>query len=363
MSRAAVLIVVGLSLLISSSPVAAQVLIPVANRRDHVFDDTRNILYISTTSGTIERYDVATNTLLTPFTAGGVALNGIDISLDDQFVYVADSGQYGTQDVIRKFNTSTGILSNLFFDRRINVSSSEGEAWDIVVTNAGHALVTTNFNGSGYVAPRKIDLATDTFSFAFPGPGMIPELSHLHRSNSGNLVFILYSNSTPAVLTIYDPATQKSYWRGELTSDNTNRLGAVNRNGTMYAYDGNLTGRVTLQKWRGTGGPETLSGLHGGIGFSPVYDVFYGVDIVSDQVVAYETNTLTEIARYSIGENVIDARPFANGIMSFSGDGRFLFLSTPSGIRMLNVALVPEPSSLMLLMAAGMILAGWRFRT
>src|SRR5262245_59954498 len=78
-------------LVVAQSSALAHTLIPVANRREHVFDNLRNILYIATSQGTVDRYDVATNTLLTPFTTtAGVSLNGIDISFDNQFLYVAD---------------------------------------------------------------------------------------------------------------------------------------------------------------------------------------------------------------------------------------------------------------------------------
>lgn len=52
-------------------------LIAVANRTDLVFDAGRNLLYIPTSAGTIERYDVAAQALLTPWTVG-TSLNGAE---------------------------------------------------------------------------------------------------------------------------------------------------------------------------------------------------------------------------------------------------------------------------------------------
>jgi hypothetical protein len=90
---------------------------------------------------------------------------------------------------------------------------------------------------------------------------------------------------------------------------------------------------------------EILGGLQGGIGFNPKFDIFYGVDINTDQVIAFNTTSFAEIGRYPVGENVVDGGIFGNGVMSFSGDGRYLFLSTPTGVRMLDVLPVPEPSA------------------
>lgn len=331
--------VLSLLILTWSSAASAQVLIPVANRRDHVFDNVHNILYITTSRGTVERYNVATNTLLTPFTASGSQFNGIDISLDDQYVYVADGGQYGPQGIFRKFNTSTGDLTNLFYTRQVLGGASEGEAWDITVTNAGHAIVTTDYNGSGFIPMRRLDLATDTFSSAIK---TVSERTILHRSSIGNWVFYLEGNETPGPYGVYDPATQ-TFPAAFVspTSPNDDRLGAVNRNGTLVARENESGGvDITSNKLFGT---RRINGLLGGIGFSPVFDIIYGVDINTDQVIAFNTNTLAEIARYPIGENVVASNLFSNGSMSFSRDGRLLFLSTPTGIRMLTV--VPEPSS------------------
>ena len=53
-------------------------LIPVGNRRDLVFDPARDLLYITTSAGTVQRYDVAGQALLPPL-AVGTSLNGADI--------------------------------------------------------------------------------------------------------------------------------------------------------------------------------------------------------------------------------------------------------------------------------------------
>ncbi len=112
--------------IIAQTTLHASTLIPVPARRDHVFDDARNTLYITTSAGSVERYDLTTNSLLTPFSVASTSFNGIDVSLDGQFIYVADATQGATQGVFRKFNTETGERTNLFYNR----AGAEGEAWD-----------------------------------------------------------------------------------------------------------------------------------------------------------------------------------------------------------------------------------------
>jgi hypothetical protein len=106
---------------------AAGILIPVTARRDHVFDDTRHTLYITTSNGNVERYDVASHSLLTPFAVAGTSFNGIDISLDNHFIYVADATQ-GATDGFRKFNTDTGARTNLFYTRAFGEGRSMGHS-------------------------------------------------------------------------------------------------------------------------------------------------------------------------------------------------------------------------------------------
>jgi hypothetical protein len=194
-----------LSFLLISIPVpaSASVLIPISARKDHVFDNAHNLLYISTSDGSIQRYDIATNSLLSPFEVDPGQfrpLAGIDVTRDGKFIYVADTHDTATQFVFHKFNTETGVQSDLFCDK---TSSSEDGAWDIAVTNDGNAIVTTgSFNS---LPMRRLDLTTDTFS------GEIRHVRHntdLFRSASGNLVFFLEPSASNGPMGVYDPATQ-----------------------------------------------------------------------------------------------------------------------------------------------------------
>lgn len=45
-----------------------------------------------------------------------------------------------------------------------DLAFGEGEAWDVAITNAGHAIVTTEYNGSGRTFMRRLELTTDTYS-------------------------------------------------------------------------------------------------------------------------------------------------------------------------------------------------------
>ena len=72
--------------------------IPITNATDLVFDPTRNLLYITTRDGSIQRYSLATQSLLAPFTTDGLP-DSADITPDGSTLYVAvkasDNEYYG----------------------------------------------------------------------------------------------------------------------------------------------------------------------------------------------------------------------------------------------------------------------------
>src|SRR4051812_7920210 len=83
---------------------------------------------------------------------------------------------------------------------------------------------------------------------------------------------------------------------------------------------------------------RTLSGIDGGVAFDPARDVLYGVNSSTDQIVAYDTNTWAVKYSLAVGENAPTASALGNGVMAVSGDGKWLFLSTPTGVRVYSIA-------------------------
>src|SRR5688500_14939223 len=154
--------------------------------RDIVFDSSRNILYATTSAGTVARYNVATKTLLPAWTLGG-SLNGLDITPDHSAIYVADGTVVGTQGFFKKVVLGTGAVSSIPYTR----ATSENGAFDVAISNNGLAFATTSAT-SAALPFRQIDLATDTISTrAFnPVGGLIGGNTIINRSGDrGLLVF------------------------------------------------------------------------------------------------------------------------------------------------------------------------------
>jgi hypothetical protein len=81
------------------------------------------------------------------------------------------------------------------------------------------------------------------------------------------------------------------------------------------------------------------------VAFDPLRDLLYAGSSTTDQVIAYDTHTWAEQFRIDIGEHIPLTGPFGNGEMAVSAGGSLLFLSTPSGVRVLPIPAVPAPAS------------------
>ncbi|MFK7740660.1 MAG: YncE family protein [Planctomycetota bacterium] len=124
---------------------AQSTLVPfAADVRDHVYDEQRGLLYITTDAGTLERYDISQQQLLAPWTIG-TSLQGCDITPDGQYLYVCEGAISGGQGFIYRVDLDSGAVTDIAYDRDFG----EGGAWDVAIANNGKGFVTTQYLGSG----------------------------------------------------------------------------------------------------------------------------------------------------------------------------------------------------------------------
>src|SRR5262249_18274708 len=80
---------------------------------------------------------------------------------------------------------------------------------------------------------------------------------------------------------------------------------------------------------------KVLTGVHGGLLFDPMRDLLYVAS--GSSVAVYSTNTWAQTLTLGIGESLGSLQTFGSGVMSITNDGQYLFVSTPSGVRIINV--------------------------
>jgi hypothetical protein len=317
------------------------VLIPVADRRDLVFDPTRDLLYITTSSGQVQRYDVANQTLLAPWQVG-TSLNGADITPDGNDLLVTDSQTIGSQGVLHEVDLNTGNVTDITY----NLASREGGTWDVGVTSNKTALFSTTFLGSGWVPFRQLDLTTGAVTIRkdAPGSGGAGEVTgdtFINRAADGSTLFMAEGDLSSGPIFTYDAASDSFPYKAVTDAYYYNELSAVNRDGSQIAtglgfgpssFYGVSVMDNNLQSVRTLG-----TNFNGGLTFDPSRDLLYVADAAADQVVAFDTNTWAERFRLDIGESIPAATPLGSGEMTVSSDGSELFMSTPSGVRMIDL--------------------------
>ena len=319
-------------------------LISLTTRRGMVFDHAGKHLYIGTSSGTVQAYNLSTNQFDNTYTIGS-SLNGIDIASDDSFLLAAENSFGISQGTFYRLNLANGAVTNVNYTR----TSNEGGAWDVAIGSNGLALVTTQFQGSGWVPLRQINLANNSVSVRSDAPGsggggQIRNHSQIHRGADGTRLYLLESDSSDGPLFTYSAVTHSfsSSIRSDTFLDSSGA--AVNRDGTIlgtllngYPYIGATNTSLDIaDKFNYVHG---FSGMNAGVAFDAVQNIFYTIGNGGTQIIAFDTNTFGELFRLNIGETVSGSvTPFGTGTLVASQDGKYLALATSSGIRLFNFA-------------------------
>ena len=325
------------AVLVSQSASAQTTLIPVAGRRGMVFDKAGTHLYVSTSNGTIKVFNVSNGALFKGYTVG-TSLNGIDIAPDDSYVLVAEGhAQRGTRRSFYRVNLSNGHITTIPY----TLTDGEGGAWDVAIGSNSVALVTTQFQGSGWVPLRQINLATNAITTRTDSPDSngVRQNTPIKRSADRTRMYMLddpaftYNATTNA----FSPAVGVDDLFGFGAA-------AVNRDGTILAtllenVPSSSATNTSLDRASDYGFLHSYSGLDSGVAFDAVTDTFYAIGNSGTQIIAFDTKTFKELFRMNIGETVsAGVTQFDTGTLVASQDGHYLALETPSGIRLFNVA-------------------------
>jgi hypothetical protein len=317
-------------------------LIGELTRRDMVFDSTGNHLYISSSSGTVRTFNLATRTFGATYNLGG-SLNGLDISRDNSFLLIAQSNTTSNQGTFHKVNLASGAVTDIHY----TLAFYETGGWDVAIASNGVALVTTEFAGSGWTPLRQINLATNAISMRTDAPGsggggQVRQDTQIQRSSDGTRLLFMESNISSGPAFTYS-AIANSFASGIDTNAFLDYAsGAVSRNGGLLALRtyGSPASVYTAPDFILL---HTFTGLDSGVAFDGSRDIMYGVNSTTDEIIAYSTTTYAELFRLKIDEDVqAGSTMFGTGTLVASPDGRWLALETDSGIR---VIALPAPPS------------------
>jgi hypothetical protein len=130
-------------LLLAQHVVAQSTLIPLTTRRDIVFDHAGQHLYITTSDGFVQSYNLVSGTFDASYNLGG-SLNGLDIAPDDSFLLAAQDNLQGSQIVVHRLNLVTGAVVNIGF---APAGEAADGAWDVAIASNGLGMVTSAWGG------------------------------------------------------------------------------------------------------------------------------------------------------------------------------------------------------------------------
>jgi hypothetical protein len=300
-----------------------------------VFDHASKYLYISCSDGVVRRYNLTNGQLDAPYNLGGT-LNGLDIAPDDSSLLIAQNTIAPGTGTIQKIDLGTGAITN--FDYKLGFL--ELGPWDIAFAQNGLAFFSSQFNGSGPTRLRQFDLATNAITFRPDVPdGQIDQSTQIARSADGSLLLFLEGNESRGPFFTYradkDAFSPVSLYRWFLYHTSS----AISRDGSLLAT--RKASSISLENSSTLEFERSFQGFDSGVAFDATRNVLYAVDSAADQIVAFDTTKFSRVSQFAIGEDIPSGSdPFETGTLVASADGRYLALSTPSGVRLVSI---PSP--------------------
>jgi DNA-binding beta-propeller fold protein YncE len=364
--RLGLLIVVTLLVCTARGGIASAQSIGVLSRRDHVFDPNRQILYITTSAGTVQRYDTVSKTFLTPWTIGG-DLQGLDVTPDGNSLLVCDRNFNPTTDLgqIHRVDANTGAVTTLPYGLKGGEDTfTETGSWDVVAMNNGRAFFDGDFVGSAWVPLHELNLATNAITDRTGLPYLIDvrERSWFIRNANASSMLILESDTSGGIAYSYSGASNTfvgmsllGFQPGEPSRSifHGDGSGAISRDGSRLAIEIEPTDEVWIMDPSYATIHKKLTNIEGGVVFDPDADVLYGIDTDANQVVVIDAITWNEIRRINAGADLSPTSAFDTGVLSLDAIHDTLYVSTTGGILAINN--VPEPGGLALFAAAAML--------
>ena len=325
--------------------------LPIGNRIDVLPDAPRHILYVTSGSNVL-RYNWKTGVYETPFALSGT-LKAMDISPDGKLLAIADNKR--TNEVVGLYlvDLTTNTPRRIEWTRDKN--SYEGGTFSVAFTASGKLLVTSSFEGSGFVPLRSVDPATGAITSLTPlRLDWLCQDTMLCASGDRKVVAFAESNISDGEWGTYTDATGELV-RRQGYDDGTSAFNfeiGTNRDGSQFAiptYFGTYVYNSTFSKTQTIG--VYAEGQPIGVAYSPTENIAYFPWAKSKQVRAYNTDTGQQVGTFE-AEATFDHtgnHAFQSGRTRVASDGTLLVSTIPNGVRYWSLAgsptATPEPTA------------------
>jgi hypothetical protein len=217
----------------------------------------------------------------------------------------------------------------------------EGGAFSVAYGGDGRVLISTSFEGSGWVPLRRCDPATATVTVLDLGTSSntVTQDSMLTASGDVGSIGIAESNISDGRFARYrvadgDFVEMTGYAQG--TSWFNYEIGA-NRDGSQYSiptYGGTFVYDADLLKVGQIG--QYATSLPIGVAYHPVENLVYFPWLNSQEVRVFDTTTLLQVGAYDFGTTFgwVGNFAFREGRTKLSRDGSLLMVTVAGGVQL-----------------------------
>lgn len=307
---------------------AAGTFISAPSRVDMVYDGVRDLLYI-TNGSQVLRYHLGSASFLAPLQLSG-SLRGIDLSPDGNVLAIADGQRTDPNVWIHLVDLTTGQSRKVLFPR----ASYEGGTFTVAYAGDGSIVVSSSFEGSGWVPLRRYNPANNTTTTL----GSVRQDSMLSASADGGTVAFAESNSSDGPWGEYDVASGVLTQRSGYTDGTSwfNYEVGVSRNGSQFAlptyggakiYDASYANAATVGQYAGQ---QPI-----GVAYHPSQNLVYFAWAGTSEVRAHNTAGFAQTAAYNVGYTFSSPgnHAFVEGRLKIARDGSVLFVTVGGGVR------------------------------
>lgn len=282
---------------------------------DMVYDQGRDILYIAS-GGAVQRYQVSTRTLLSPYQTGGT-LSGVDLSPDGSTLAVADQSRTS----VYLINLTSGAI----IEKSFTPASFENGEHSVAFANDGSLLVASaatlgTFQGTSSL--RRLDPASGEVTVIDNGLMLANLMANADRS-----CLVVDDGEYNGSIGWYDVATRKIVQK--IGANYASSEIAIGRDCSQLANSGEVLSTATLSKKVSLS--ETNSSP--GVVYHPRADLLFLGIVGSSTVTAYDTNTFRSVLN-------LDTRNSLSypGRLRIAPDGSYLFARVVDGIQVIPLS-------------------------
>jgi hypothetical protein len=302
------------------------------------YNGADGILYISTLSGDVLRWNPTAGSFLTPIHIGGhqssiaVSPDGADLLLGSSDQTIDGNGvAHGEIDRVRLSDFAVTKLDIPFTSNYPNGSADEHGVSALAIANTGEALVTTS-GYSGWNPLREFQFNAPTVGnqtvSGVPFPGLSPN-ALMASSEDGRYVVVSGGNSLDlygaAANTIV--ATGSSGFTGAYALDVNDHASLILNGGQVFDLHLNA-----VENLSSAFGIANIVGGH----FSQDGSKLYVLDADHEQIRVFSTSSWSETGDVQLPAGVL--KPGAAEDVSASADGRFLFFRTTAGFDSIDLS-------------------------